>query len=437
MTQLSNQPPKGTSDWWPDEFAVRQYIFDTWRRVNRQFGYEEYMTPILETADIYRAKSGEDIGGKELMTMTDQAGRELAIRPEMTPSVTRMVSRFYKQAPKPMRLFSIANFWRNERPQRGRNREFWQLNTDIFGSASLNADLEILQIALEIMLAFHPPAGSFTMFVNHRQLIDAILSEAAGITAENRVATVRVLDKHAKLPPEKFTEMLREIGLGADSMTALKQFVSSETAVQLLDHFPQLAENEGYQQLTSLLDALEALGYGDWVVFNPSVIRGFDYYDGMVFEVFDNHPENNRSLFGGGRYNGLGGIFGAADLPAVGFAPGDEPTKLFLQSWQLVPERPLAIQMSYLPLLDDSLNDQVLQIGRQLRQAGINVEIGVEKQSFKQAFKYADNKDFDFILLIGSNEAEQGVVSLKNLTTGEQTQVAPAALAATLKGHDG
>ncbi|HXW00588.1 MAG TPA: ATP phosphoribosyltransferase regulatory subunit, partial [Anaerolineae bacterium] len=163
--KLSNQPVKGASDWLPEEFAVRRYIFDTWRKINQQFGYEEYLTPIFESAEIYRAKSGEDIGGKELMVITDPAGRELAIRPEMTPSVTRMVTKFYRQAPKPLRLFSIANFWRNEKPQRGRNREFWQLNTDIFGSKAMAADLEILQLALQIMLAFNPPKGSFTLYL--------------------------------------------------------------------------------------------------------------------------------------------------------------------------------------------------------------------------------------------------------------------------------
>lgn len=149
--KLTNNPIKGTSDWLPEEFAVRQYIFETWRKINRQFSYDEYLTPLLESADIYRAKSGEDVGGKELMVITDRAGRELAIRPEMTPSVTRMVSRFYKQATKPLRLFSIANFWRNENPQRGRNREFWQLNSDIFGSESVNADAEYQRRVLDFL----------------------------------------------------------------------------------------------------------------------------------------------------------------------------------------------------------------------------------------------------------------------------------------------
>lgn len=432
MSQLSNRPPKGMADWWPDEFAVRSYIFETWRRVNRQFGYEEYMTPVLENADIYRAKSGEDVGGKELMTMTDRAGREMAIRPEMTPSVTRMVSRYYKQAPKPIRLFSIANYVRNERPQRGRNREFWQLNSDIFGTESINADLEILQLALEIMLAFAPPAESFNLNVNHRQLIDAIIGEVAGVPDDKRTETVRVLDKFDKLPAEKFATMLGDLGLGEETAVSLTSFMNCKTADQLISQFPQLENNSGYQEISTLLTALDENGYGDWVVFNPSIIRGFDYYDGMVFEIFDNHPDNNRALFGGGRYNGLGSIFGAADLPAVGFAPGDETLKLFLEAWGLVPERPLSYTTVFFPLLDDALYLPALGIVRQLRQAGINVEQGVEKQSFKQAFKYADSKNFSHILLYGSNEAEKGIVSLKDLQSGEQVELDVAGVIAIL-----
>lgn len=423
MSQLSNRPPKGTADWWPDEFAVRNYIFETWRRINRQFGYEEYMTPILETADIYRAKSGEDVGGKELMTMTDRAGRELAIRPEMTPSVTRMVSRYYKQAPKPIRLFSIANFFRNERPQRGRNREFWQLNADIFGTDSLYADLEVLQLALEIMLAFSPPPGSFYLNLNHRQLIDAIISQEARVTDELRLQVVRILDKSSKLPPEKFISSLTEIGLSETGAETLKLFMGCQNADQLIEHFPALKDNRGYLQISQLIEALNYGGYQDWVVFNPSIIRGFDYYDGMVFEIFDTHPDNNRALFGGGRYNGLGSIFGASNLPAVGFAPGDETLKLFLEAWQLIPERPFQFKTYFFPLLDDDLFKPMLTISKQLRQAGLNIEQGIEKQSFKQAFKYADSKLFDFILLFGSNEAEKGVVALKDLSSGDQEEL--------------
>ena len=159
---LSNQEPKGTQDWSPEEFLLRKYIFDTWRRVCLRYGFEEYLTPLVESAEIYRAKSGEDVGGKELVTFTDLGGRELSIRPEMTPSVVRMLTKNYASSSKPIKYFSIANFMRNEKPQRGRNREFWQLNCDIFGSESFLADLEILQMALDLVLEFDPPQNSFT-----------------------------------------------------------------------------------------------------------------------------------------------------------------------------------------------------------------------------------------------------------------------------------
>lgn len=432
MPALANQPPKGANDWWPPEFAIRQYIFDTWRRVNRQFGYQEYLTPLLETADIYRAKSGEDVGGKELILITDRAGRELAIRPEMTPSVTRMVSRFYKQAAKPLHLFSIANFWRNERPQRGRNREFWQLNSDIFGTTTLNADLEILQLALELMLAFNPPPGSFTLFLNHRHLIDAVL-EIAQIPTGKRVPVVRLLDKFAKLPQSAFETALAELGLPPASIQSLITFIQTDNPAQLAAAFPALTESTGYQETMTLCQQLEELGYGEWMTFHPGTIRGFDYYDGMVFEVFDNHPQNNRSMFGGGRYNGLASLFGAEDIPAVGFAPGDETMRLFLESWALIPAELGRSTAVYLPLLDANLWMQSSRLAQTLRRADIAVEQGLEAQNLRQALGYANRQQFPFVLLLSSEEIDRQVVGLKEMATGKQTEVATGAIISVLK----
>jgi histidyl-tRNA synthetase len=431
--KLSNNPIRGTSDWLPPEFAVRQYIFDTWRRVNRQFGYEEYLTPIFELADIYRAKSGEDVGGKELLVITDQAGRELAMRPEMTPSVTRMVTRFYRQAAKPLRLFSIANFWRNEKPQRGRNREFWQLNSDIFGSESVNADLEIVQLSLELMLAFQPPQGAFTLHLNHRQLIDTMLSDIAAVPDALHLATVRWLDKFEKLRLDTFERGLTDLGLGRETVSRLVKFMQTPGAEQLVGHFSELKTNPGYRQILSALTTLKELGYGDWIIFKPSLIRGFDYYDGMVFEVFDNHPDNNRAMFGGGRYNGLASLFGSQDIPAVGIAPGDETTRLFLQSWGLVPEHLTQTQSLYLPLLDAQLTQATNRLAGDLRGAAFNVEQGLETQTMRQALSYANKKGFRYVLLLGPDEASQGLVSLKNMQTGEQVSLTKTALIEHLK----
>lgn len=421
VTQLTNQPLKGTSDWQPEEFAIRQYIFNTWRKINRQFGYEEYLTPIFESADIYRAKSGEDVGGKELMVTRDRAGRELAIRPEMTPSVTRMVTKFYRQVPKPLRLFSIANFWRNERPQRGRNREFWQLNTDIFGSESLNADIEIIQLALECMLALHPPKDSFILYLNHRHLIDAILTDIAHIPPDLSLPTVRLLDKFEKIGRDGFTQALHDIGLDDAVIGHLIRFLEISDEKELLTLFPELAKNPGFLEINRIFKILTETGYGEWIAFNPSIIRGFDYYDGMVFEVFDRHPDNNRAMFGGGRYNGLANLFGKVDIPAVGFAPGDETTRIFIENWDLVPDELLKNQGIYLPLLADGLANHTNKLARDLRNASLNVEQGLEVQTLKQALNYANKKKFSYVIIYGPDEAQKGMLSLKNMETGEQS----------------
>ncbi len=423
MQKLSNQPPKGMADWFPEEFAVRKYIFDTWRKVCVQFGYDEYLTPILESAEVYKAKSGEDVGGKELMTMTDKAGRELAIRPEMTPSVTRMVSRIYDAEPKPIRFFSIANYVRNEKPQRGRNREFWQLNYDIFGSDSINADIEILQIALEIMLAFNPPENAFVLYVNNRKLIDAVLKKYADVSDDVRVLVVRILDKWEKLSEEDFRGRLTEVGLNQEQIGGLVKFMQSKTADELIQNLPWLEKNEGYVETQQIIEVLKSLGYSDWLTFQPNIIRGFDYYDGMVFEVFDNHPDNQRSLFGGGRYNGLASLFGKDSFPGVGCAPGDETTKLFLEAWGLLDELNLKNEMYYLPIIDKALENEVQELSKRLRSEGKNVQIGLEEERIGNALSYANSRGIPFVILFGEEEKSKRVYQLKNMDSGDQTEI--------------
>ena len=250
MKNFTNLPPKGTSDWMPEEFRVRKYIFDTWRKVCKSFGYQEYLTPLVEYAEIYRAKSGEDVGGKELTTFRDRGDRELAIRPEMTPSVTRMVSRIYENSPKPLRFFSIANFMRNEKPQKGRNREFWQLNCDIFGSDKLNSDIEVLQLALEIMRAFNAPKESYTFYINNRKLIDFVLDRIIKVETSTRVDLVRVLDKWNKLNEEDLVEIFKDLNLSGFQVENLKLFMKSQNGVELLQNLPDISESKSRVSFT-------------------------------------------------------------------------------------------------------------------------------------------------------------------------------------------
>jgi len=422
---ISKQEPRGTSDWLPEEFFLRKYIFDTWRRVCLRYGFEEYLTPLVENSDIYRAKSGEDIGGKELVSFKDLGGRDLSIRPEMTPSVTRMVTKIYASSPKPIKLFSIANFMRNEKPQRGRNREFWQLNCDIFGSDKITADIEVMQLALDLMLEFDPPADSFVLAINSRRLIDGVL-ELSGTTrlnAEAKNLVVRTLDKWQKLSASALKERLKTAGLNKEAILILEAFMKSRSLEELSLKLPDLKNNPGFIEIVTVINNLTILGYGDYIEFNPTVIRGFDYYDGLVFEVFDRHPDNNRALFGGGRYNGLAEIFGEKNFPALGFAPGDETTKLFLASWNLLDKiKEDYAPEYYLPLLSQKLSQETALLARKLRGRGFNLLVGLEEQKITRAIELADKKKIKNIIIFNQDEADKKIIKIKNLSTGQEKE---------------
>ncbi len=412
--KLSNQPPKGTSDWLPREFKIRQYIFNAWRQVCLRYGYEEYLTPLVESAEIYRAKSGEDVGGKELVTFTDLGGRELSIRPEMTPSVARLVSQIYEAVPKPIRYFSIANFMRNEKPQRGRNREFWQLNCDIFGSNSLNADVEILQIALDIMLALGAPKHSFKLKISSRAILQEVFANLK-ISDKQTTQVARSLDKWNKLSKAAIEENLTKAGLKKEQIRSLSSFMNSRD----LPDMPAAAD------LRFILKSLADLGYGDYVEYDPTIVRGFDYYDGMVFEIFDNHKDNNRALFGGGRYNGLGALFGGKSWPAVGFAPGDETTRIFLESWDLLDKiTEQKIDNYYLPLLNEDLQLKTNFLAKRLREQGLSVALGLEPQKINKALEYANKQGFSRVVIFGSEEAAKKVYKIKDMASGQETKQA-------------
>ncbi len=407
----------------PEEFILRKYIFDTWRKVCLRYGFEEYLTPLFEPADLYRAKSGEDVGGKELLTFEDLGGRELAVRPEMTPSVVRMASKFYRSAPKPIKLFSIANFFRNEKPQRGRNREFWQLNCDVFGSNNIKADIEIMKLALDIVLEFDPPQNSFSLNINSRRLLEAFFS-SLNIEAGKKNDFFRILDKKNKLSAVDFADKLKVLGLSSKNIDKTNAFLSGAASAAWLDIIMSTAElQNAYREIKDVMTALSDLGYGDWLEFNPSVIRGFDYYDGLVFEVFDKHPDNNRAMFGGGRYNGLGGLFGEDDFPAVGFAPGDETMKLFLESWGITDKAKMEkAEIYYLPLLEGVSSFEADRLAKELRLRGLNILSGLEEQKINKALEFANKKGIAKVVIFGAEELKKNIYKLKDMKSGEERE---------------
>lgn len=420
---LSTQPPKGTQDRYPQEFQIRKYIFDTRREVCTQFWYQEYLWPLVESSEIRKAKSWEDVWWSELTMITNREWQisDLALRPEMTPSVTRMVSKNYNQLAKPIRYFSIANFYRNERPQRGRNREFWQLNVDIFGSESINADIEILSLAISLMLWFNPPKWSWKLNINNRFLIDDVLL-IIWISGDIKQEIVRTMDKRDKLPKDAIQEILLEKWLNTRQVEELIKYMNIQNIDDLVAEFWELKDSKGLTQTKAIIDALSALWYFEYIEFKSSLIRWFDYYDGVVFEIFDNHPDNNRALFGGWRYNWLSKIFIKDDIPAIGFAPGDETMKLFLESRDLLDKiiTKTSIKKLYIPILDEELYHDVLNLASILRKQDRNIVCGLEYQKLIKAMQYADKQNYDFVVIFWDDEKKKWVYRVKDLKTGKE-----------------
>lgn len=412
MSGLSSQPYKGTRDWYPEDKAVQNYIFETWKKTVQAFGYQEYGAPLLEPLEIYTAKSGDELANEQTYAFRDRGDREVAIRPEMTPSISRMVAARRQEIAYPARLFSIANFMRYERPQRGREREFWQLNLDMFGDDSVAADAEILQLADTILQSFGADGSMYEIRLNDRRLINQLTQVYLGLDEDQSRALVRLIDRKNKLPAEVFDESVRDL-LGADGARKLTEVLAARS----FDELPaELAESDAARNVNELIAFVRELGV-ETIRFDITLMRGLEYYTGTVFEVFDTDPENNRSLFGGGRYDGLVGLFGVEPVSAVGFAPGLTTTELFLRSHNLLPDLTLGIDM-YVASLGDTARE-ALRYAQVLRANGLRVEVDTTGRKTDKLFRAAEKKGANEIIFVGSNEVASGVYTAKNLTTGE------------------
>lgn len=412
MSGLSSQPYKGTRDWYPEDKAVQNYIFETWKKTVQAFGYQEYGAPLLEPLEIYTAKSGDELANEQTYAFRDRGDREVAIRPEMTPSISRMVAARRQELAYPARLFSIANFMRYERPQRGREREFWQLNLDMFGDDSIAADAEILQLADTILTSFGADSSMYEIRLNDRRLINQLTQDYLELDEDQSRALVRLIDRKNKLPAKVFDESAREL-LGAERAEKLAQVLSARN----FDELPaELAESQAARDVNELLEFVRELGV-ETIRFDITLMRGLEYYTGTVFEVFDTNPENNRSLFGGGRYDGLVGLFGVEPVSAVGFAPGLTTTELFLRSHNLLPNLKLGVDI-YLASIGDTAKE-TLRYAQILRAEGLQVEVDTTGRKTDKLFRAAEKKGATEIIFVGSNEVSSGTYTAKNLTTGE------------------
>jgi len=414
------QPYRGTRDLYPKDYAKQQYMFDVWRKVCLRFGFEEYLAPLVEKRALYTAKqaSGEEVSQKELYWFTDQGDREIAIRPEMTPSVSRMIGARIQSLPKPQRWFSIANFMRYERPQKGRIREFWQLNADTFGVSSVEADAEIVELSIEIMREFGADHSMFKIYINNREWFLWWLTTIVGVS-ENIQAITRIIDNIKKSSDRENEEKLHEVGLLKDQIEKIMGLNG-----KVLSYFEDyMSKSKGLSDLKALYDKIVDKGLGEYVKVDFSLVRGFDYYTGNVFEQYDLSGENSRSMFGGGRYDKLVGLYAGVDVPAVGFAPGDVPMGLFLDSWNLIPNLSVGPQA-----LVTVFNERTIQYAQKavdtLRGHEIRTEMYLfDGENVGDQITYASKKAIPFVIIAGPDEMTKQVVMLKNMVTGTQKAV--------------
>lgn len=430
MTTLSPQPYKGTRDYYPEEKRIQNYIFDTWKRVVERFGYEEYGAPILENLDIYAAKSGQELVNEQTYTFTDRGGRTVAIRPEMTPTISRMVAARRQELAYPARLFSVANFMRYERPQRGREREFWQLNVDLFGVDSVAADVEIITIADAILKEFGAKQGDYVIRVNNRKFIHYMMAEYLGLDTVGALQMTKLFDRRNKITEQDFDEQALII-LGesqAEDIVKIKQIIDAKDIAELPE---ELQHASALSEIKAVFDGLNAAGV-DGAIFDATLMRGLDYYTGTVFEAFDTHPDNNRSLFGGGRYDGLVGLFGAEPISAVGMAPGNTMIENFLEVHGLLPENTSKTD-AYVVVIGDALDD-ARRIAYQLRQEGLNIEVDITDRKLDKQIKAAVKKNIQYIIFVGTQDSESGQYSLKNISNETEEKLTVEQIVEKLHG---
>jgi histidyl-tRNA synthetase len=408
----------GFRDFYPEQLATRNYLTEVWRDVARRYGFVEYDGPPLESLELYTKKSGEEIVG-QLYAFTDKGGREVALRPEMTPTLARMVAAKASALRKPIRWFSVPQLFRYERQQRGRLREHFQLNVDIVGEASVAADAELLAVAIDVMRAVGLTSADVRARVSDRRLLTAILTHA-GVKNESLAPVFAAIDKLGREPRPVTLEKIGKI-IGND-----KTLHSIDRALASAKDFEALASQfANVPGITGEVDAmreymrfLDALGVGDWVDFDLSIVRGLAYYTGKVFELFDAKGEM-RAICGGGRYDDLLSTIGEVDLPALGFGMGDVVLTDLLQSRNLIPEPKLATEY-WVAGDDDSLLAEVMTVAGRLRAKDRSVEYALKSQTLARQLKTASSAGVQSVVLVRRGEYEKGTVTVKTLADGSE-----------------
>lgn len=413
----------GFRDFYPEDLAPRTHLFRQWRRAAHAYGFQEYDAPVLESLDLYKAKSGDEIEG-QLFNFTDKGDREVALRPEMTPTVCRMVGAKANALKRPIKWFSIAEFFRYERMQKGRGRCFAQFNADIFGEAGPEAEIELIGLLVQCLRGLGLTAEDFYVRLSDRNLWFYYLG-ALGLDEEQVKGMLTAVDKFERLGEDAFEIYTKAHGELADD---LKSKVLALLAIKSLPDLEALVQGLESEELSArltdwrkLLTGLEAMGLSDFVSVDLGVVRGLAYYTGFVFEAFDRKGDL-RALAGGGRYNDLVGKLGGPDLPAVGFAIGDMTMELLLRQRGLLPD--ILSQPDVYVVIGGS-EERLVAFGdiAELRSFGYRVDYPIKDLGFGKQFKNATEGGARLALIYGGDELAKGVVKLRDLAKREEVEI--------------
>ncbi len=418
MTPKEIQGLKGFRDFFPEEFALRQHVFTAWRRVGARYGFAEYDGPPLESLDLYTKKSGDEIVG-QLYHFVDKGGRPVALRPEMTPTFARMIASRASALPKPIRWFSIPQLFRYERPQRGRLREHFQLNMDIVGETDPLADAEIIAAAIDALRELGLDHTHIVARISDRQLLSAILN-ANEIPAAEHAIVFGALDKLEKEGPEAIRVLLQKAGLDSETSTRLLSLESASVE----DLRAQYSEVEGVRvaadRVSTVISYLEAGGFGEYVRFDGSLVRGLAYYTGTVFEIWERSGKL-RAVCGGGRYDDLLGALGGVHLPALGFGMGDVVLCELLKDLDLVPTEARRVE-DYLICVTEAERAPALELARALRERGRRVTYDLRFRAVGKQLKAANQAGAARAIILGPDELARGVASVRDMTSGEVSE---------------
>ena len=410
------QPVKGTRDFFPDEMRLRNWLFDVWRRVSVQAGFEEYDTCVLEHEELYIRKAGDEIS-KQLYSFEDKGGRRLSLRPEMTPSLARLVLQYKKSLSFPIKWFSMPQCFRYERMTKGRRREHFQWNADIIGQPEMVAEAEILMLLISACESMGLTAKDIRVFINDRRILNSILSQIS-VPQEIHSAVLVIMDKRDKISTEALSKLLQDLGMSTIQVEQLNEYLSKSDLNELKK---DLNDTHGIEELQNLMDLMVTAGYSNYLQFDISIVRGLSYYTGAVFEV--NSPEKqHRAICGGGRYDSLLSAYGGETVPAVGFGFGDVVVLDVLKELQRFPELPRTLDYTIIPFAAEQVGI-ALKIAAELRSQGSTVDCNFSMKKIKKPMQQANESGAKNTILLFPDELAEDKVVIRDMQLHEQKPI--------------